>query len=68
MYQHFSNDYRSCGFLGKNVSMALTEGQCRGRHNCGHADCPLAARFSQPSFAGKNRGLCRTLGVSWLCG
>ena len=40
-----------CPTQSRHVSLDQTEGQCRGRHNCSDAACPLEKQFDRPRFS-----------------
>ena len=40
-----------CPTQSRHVSLDQTEGQCRDRHSCSDAACPLEKEFDRPRFS-----------------
>lgn len=40
-----------CPTQSRHVSLDHTEGQCRDRHSCSDAACPLEKEFDRPRFS-----------------
>jgi hypothetical protein len=44
-----------CPTQSRHVSLDQTEGQCRDRHSCSDAACPLEKEFDRPAFPARWR-------------
>ena len=54
--------YHFCTSVGENVATETAEGQCRTRHQCSDAACPLETKFTQARFPNSYSLLAPLLG------
>ena len=65
MTQDVNSGFMYCTKVNHAVSLDQSEGQCRGRHDCGPGACPLEHEFRDDRFARSLAALGAGIGSLW---